>query len=971
MAETGLTRNQILSSLSRSAHGKLIEYLVEGKKAAVQEAEFFAHLIAWDRINGQIRDAKVALPVVSLTAPNFPPALAENSMAHLGLLGPRELLRAYRFALEVRPAGWMRKIRGIVELYLRDKENDRRNWNKLAIQHRKTLKEMYAVAHIKPSADADAILFKGERPAGSVFDVVARLKDMSPMEAASELVTRKLPCLIAMGALGQKAKDTDLVLALIGRMSPTELVTNTKMLEKLGVKDNPALRGAFEEALKKAASSKKNVLKTTRAAEAIEDEGLKQKLRGLQDKQLQSMGVEGNWLVLADCSGSMERAIEISRHVSATLAKMVKGRVWLVFFNTAPQTIDATRNGLHRESYAQVGETVVVCNGHDPNMIFTTRMAAAGAGLAGAWRILGIIAPAAAPTCAAAAATGPIGNFLYRVRWKDAITQTISLPSPVSAVMIGTGVGVTVTRPSIAATPALRATHWILERTEDGGAVYYPVNVTLAAPDGTLIATTTFDDTVMDNMLRMRQGYPENQGQPSRYRFCFSNQGRAFVGGGRVHRFTATMVNGDATVVGTGFASDMVGQDFTIDGDVTGVAYRVLTYTSAISLELDSNWVGTSADYAASITSRRDRAAFSEQDKPEYFGPVGYSALANEFIVGDDGEPLTGGAGMGLAGVLWAKSHSLYHHRYDMNPDGVNGDGRLVKIPVNRGCVGPMALKFIDGWVYGIDTEGIWRLSPGSMLPQGISGDIASDWKTNNLGYLTSDNWHVGFDPATATVWFFVTFAGQTYPTTAYLWSVEREKWIGTRYVAQGVTSSVVLPDSNGVRRLCFFGPAITVGQTTSSDFYMSGIGNLDGTAPILAKYRTGRIMVGRPDRKMDSVECWLFTKAKLNCTTIKVRWYAANSASASVDRGLSYVEDGVNSTAGAALTIIDPSYAESGAGVLEAGIFRHRFRIPIASYMNDVILEFYSDEATDMEPWEIMGIKFNVGIDESWDPRG
>ena len=342
MAETGLTRNQILSSLSRSAHGKLSEYLVEGKKAAVQEAEFFAHLIAWDRINGQIRDAKVALPVVSLTAPNFPSALAENSMAHLGLLGPRELLRAYRFALEVRPAGWMRKIRSIVELYLRDKENDRRNWNKLAIQHRKTLKEMYAVAHIKPSADADAILFKGERPAGSVFDVVARLKDMSPMEAASEIVTRKIPFLIAMGALGQKAKDTDLVLALIGRMSPTELVTNTKMLEKLGVKDNPALRGAFEEALKKAASSKKNVLKTTRAAEAIEDEGLKQKLRGLQDKQLQSMGVEGNWLVLADCSGSMERAIEISRHVSATLAKMVKGRVWLVFFNTAPQTIDVT-----------------------------------------------------------------------------------------------------------------------------------------------------------------------------------------------------------------------------------------------------------------------------------------------------------------------------------------------------------------------------------------------------------------------------------------------------------------------------------------------------------------------------------------------------------------------------------------------------------------------------------------------------
>ena len=342
MAETGLTKNQILSQLSKSPHGKLREYVDAGVMAAIQEPEFLAHLIAWDRTNGQIRDAKVALPVVSLMAPGYPEELTSNSLAHIGLLGPRELLRAYRFALEVRPAGRMRKLRSLVEIYLRAKESDRRNWNRLALQHRKTLKELYAVAHIKPSTDADAILFKGSRPAGSVFEVVARLKDLPPEEAASEIVLRKIPFLIALGALGAKAKDTELVQALIGRMSATELVTNTKMLEKMGVKSNPALRGAFEEALKKAATSKANVLKTTRAAEAMEDEGLKEKLRGLQDKQLQAMGVEGNWLVLGDKSGSMDRAIEIAKRIAATLAKMVKGKVWLVFFDTQPQTLDVT-----------------------------------------------------------------------------------------------------------------------------------------------------------------------------------------------------------------------------------------------------------------------------------------------------------------------------------------------------------------------------------------------------------------------------------------------------------------------------------------------------------------------------------------------------------------------------------------------------------------------------------------------------
>ena len=74
----------------------------------------------------------------------------------------------------------------------------------------------------------------------------------------------------------------------------------------------------------------------------VQDEGLRTKLRGLQDKQLASMGVEGNWLVLGDKSGSMQQAIEVAKNVAATLAKMVKGKVWLTFFNTSPQTTDVT-----------------------------------------------------------------------------------------------------------------------------------------------------------------------------------------------------------------------------------------------------------------------------------------------------------------------------------------------------------------------------------------------------------------------------------------------------------------------------------------------------------------------------------------------------------------------------------------------------------------------------------------------------
>jgi hypothetical protein len=343
--EKGLTRNEIINQLSKSPHGKLTEYLAVGQEAAKQEGEFLAHLIAWDRVKGQIRDSKTALPVVSLSVPAFPEELVENSLAHLALLPPRELVKAVRFALEVKVPGRMQRVKRLVESYLRTRESNWPKWERMVVQHKASVRELYALLHIKPLPSADLVLFKGFRPVGSLFADIAALKDMTPAEAAGTIMERKIPFLIARGAMGAKAKDPDVVLALMERMTPTELVTNTRYLEGVGVKTNPALRAAFEAGLTKAATSKKATLKTTRAAESefIEDEGLKAKLRGLQEKQLQALGgVDGNWLVLGDCSGSMTTAIEAARQIAATLARMVKGNVHLIFFNTSPRYINAT-----------------------------------------------------------------------------------------------------------------------------------------------------------------------------------------------------------------------------------------------------------------------------------------------------------------------------------------------------------------------------------------------------------------------------------------------------------------------------------------------------------------------------------------------------------------------------------------------------------------------------------------------------
>lgn len=348
MEHSAITPQKLVSELAKSPHGKLVEYVPAAKLGFQHESLFMQHLIAWNHKNGQIRDSKVALPVIALASTKEPEFL-DNAFAHLAILGPREILRAYHFAREIRPVGQMTAFRKMLGDYLAEKEADK-GWDHIAIQHRNTLKELYALSHTNPTKDRTfAVLFgskfeqKLELPKGSIFEATANLKNMTPTEAAGTILKYRIPFLIAMGALGAKAKDADLVLALIDRMSATELVTNTKMLEKLGVKTNPALRGAFEAAIAKAATSKKNTLKTTAAIDAIDDEGLKDKMRGLQAKQIAvAGGPEGDWLILADKSPSMAQAIEFAKHVAGSLTAMVKGKVWLVFFDATPLTIDVT-----------------------------------------------------------------------------------------------------------------------------------------------------------------------------------------------------------------------------------------------------------------------------------------------------------------------------------------------------------------------------------------------------------------------------------------------------------------------------------------------------------------------------------------------------------------------------------------------------------------------------------------------------
>lgn len=339
--KSNLSRNRLVTELARSAHGKLEEYWV-GLPSADRDPEFFSRLIAWNHAKGEVRDSKAALPVIGLRSKAIlaDSELAENCAAHLALLSPRDLDRALDFAKAsgVAPSAWKHWLRPTVEGYLRTREAVAEWWDRTVITHRRAVKSLYARWHVKPGPRAQAVLFERRYPRGSIFSTVARLPKMTTTEAAQAVVKRKLPFLIVVGAMGEKAKETRFVSALIDSMSPAEVVNNTAMLEKLGVKTVPELRAAFEAALKRAAESKKGRLgsmKAAKAAESVKDEKLKNKLRGIQDKKTKAMTVKGRWLVLGDKSGSMSRSIEVAREVAASLASVAE-EVHLVFFDVMP-----------------------------------------------------------------------------------------------------------------------------------------------------------------------------------------------------------------------------------------------------------------------------------------------------------------------------------------------------------------------------------------------------------------------------------------------------------------------------------------------------------------------------------------------------------------------------------------------------------------------------------------------------------
>lgn len=364
--ETDL-RLGMLNSLLTCPHRKL--GLVHPLHSQLVKADprFYVRLAAWYADHGDVRDHKEMF-VVTLVTSDFP-GHRDVGLAMLRELPPYQLGRVVDFihgvteevmvevgAEKGKPAEKVkmtatdglgrnvpRSVRTEVTRYLREREADDRWFDATALQARKTLKRLYALLHVKPGPRAQAVLFDETPPEGSKLAGLKALAQADDPDLQARLIAEHdVPFRVAVGLV--KAVTPAVLRALVGRMSPQEVINNLDMLRKRGAFEDVAAKALVEaklEAAKTATRVSAFKAETARDAVALPTE-VKAKLDAVADTQVKARGrIARPTALLIDKSGSMTQAIEIGKRLGALLAAVADKELFVYAFDTIAYPVEA------------------------------------------------------------------------------------------------------------------------------------------------------------------------------------------------------------------------------------------------------------------------------------------------------------------------------------------------------------------------------------------------------------------------------------------------------------------------------------------------------------------------------------------------------------------------------------------------------------------------------------------------------
>lgn len=229
-----------------------------------------------------------------------------------------------------------RSLKTEVVRYLREREADADWFDSTVLVARKAIKRLYAVLHVAPGARAQKILFEKDPPADSRLYALRELaKATSPVEQARAIVALRIPYRVAATVI--KRMTPTVLLALIERMSPQELINNLGSLKRRGVFDNADLKSLIEATLEQAKSADRvSAFKAEEAAKAAGvSADVQRKLEDVADAQVKAKGrIRRPTALLVDKSSSMHQAIELGKRIGAMVSAICEADLFVYAFDT-------------------------------------------------------------------------------------------------------------------------------------------------------------------------------------------------------------------------------------------------------------------------------------------------------------------------------------------------------------------------------------------------------------------------------------------------------------------------------------------------------------------------------------------------------------------------------------------------------------------------------------------------------------
>ena len=227
--------------------------------------------------------------------------------------------------------------------YLREREAEPEWFDSTVLVARKALE-----AHVRAAArgtrrSRQKILFDEEPPTDSRLSALKVLAIAeNPVDQARAIVTHAIPYRVAATVIKQMTPTV--LLALIDRMSPQELINNLGALRRRGAFDNADLKAMIEAKLQEAKTAQRvSAFKAEEAMKSVDlSEDVRRVLEEVADSQVKAKGrINRPTALLIDKSGSMNVAIELGKRIGAMVSSISAQALYVYAFDTLAYPIES------------------------------------------------------------------------------------------------------------------------------------------------------------------------------------------------------------------------------------------------------------------------------------------------------------------------------------------------------------------------------------------------------------------------------------------------------------------------------------------------------------------------------------------------------------------------------------------------------------------------------------------------------